>query len=238
MTKATTSKSTGRYSIGEKIIAVAIRTVYPGKCGNAPKVSWALNCPPHYIAREFGAKVAGMVFKEFEVVEHHKVHLDYDGDDKAEPTCDGYILKDEFGILYTNQFPRASYGQMSDRGNYIFTIDDRGIPDDQINAMVNDDSRPYRFIEVGQLTESMDGSSYLKDQLAKLNEVGEENTHLSLHGIAYVQEQLASLVYAFNSKFGQTHTLQKETFHKGIDKHGKPYELKYYRVKEKQPATA
>lgn len=54
-----------------------------------------------------------------EVVEHHKVPYRYDP--KMEKTCDGYVLKDESGGVWHNQYPMAYYGQLDDSYDRLFT---------------------------------------------------------------------------------------------------------------------
>lgn len=57
---------------------------------------------------------------ELTVTEHHKVPWDQDPEGKKE--CDGYVLKDKDGVVYYNQYPTASYGQLSDFANRVFTV--------------------------------------------------------------------------------------------------------------------
>lgn len=68
-------------------------------------------------------------FIKLTVTEHHKVPNVYDPEKK--PECDGYLLKDEAGRVFANQYPLASYGQISDEGNRRFGvhITEKGILD-------------------------------------------------------------------------------------------------------------
>ena len=59
-------------------------------------------------------------FVKLTVIEHHKVPGDYDI--KEEPQYDGYLLKNEAGLVFANQYPRASYGQLSDESNRRFAV--------------------------------------------------------------------------------------------------------------------
>lgn len=59
-------------------------------------------------------------FIKLTVMEHHKVPNVYDPEKK--PECDGYLLKDETGRIFANQYPLASYGQISDEGNRRFVV--------------------------------------------------------------------------------------------------------------------
>jgi hypothetical protein len=49
-------------------------------------------------------------------VEHHKVPYDHDPEDKLD--CDGYVFVDVSGKRYYNQYPKASYGQISTDNNH------------------------------------------------------------------------------------------------------------------------
>lgn len=55
------------------------------------------------------------------VCEHHKVRSEYDIAE-AEAIYDGYILKDDAGVVFHNQYPVASYGQMSDTANRRYNV--------------------------------------------------------------------------------------------------------------------
>lgn len=59
-------------------------------------------------------------FAKLVVTEHHKVPDSYD--EKKEQKYDGYLLKDETGKLFANQYPTASYGQTSDEANRRFAV--------------------------------------------------------------------------------------------------------------------
>lgn len=55
------------------------------------------------------------------VAEHHKVYWEYD-DRKTDPTHDGYLLCDDAGTVYANQYPHATYGQISAESNSRFRV--------------------------------------------------------------------------------------------------------------------
>tara|TARA_B100000073_G_C23726719_1_gene569516 strand:+ start:1753 stop:2391 length:639 start_codon:yes stop_codon:yes gene_type:complete len=62
-------------------------------------------------------------FKTLTCVEHHKVPNEFDP--KEEPTCDGFrfVCPQEKGnvTFWNNQYPTASYGQMSDTADRVVT---------------------------------------------------------------------------------------------------------------------
>lgn len=51
-----------------------------------------------------------------ECIEHHKVPIAY-----SDGEGDGFIFKDDQGNIFNNQYPTASYGQISDDNDRIFT---------------------------------------------------------------------------------------------------------------------
>lgn len=55
------------------------------------------------------------------VTEHHKVRHEYQGEGES-PTLDGYVLTDEAGTIWHNQYPTASYEQLSDEGDNIYRL--------------------------------------------------------------------------------------------------------------------
>lgn len=64
--------------------------------------------------------VSRINFKLLTVTEHHKVSWEYDEEDKR--VHDGYLLRDEAGVTYSNQYPRASYGQVTDTADRRFDL--------------------------------------------------------------------------------------------------------------------
>lgn len=93
-----TPVSTGRYSIGEKLVGIAF----------------------HVSLFNSSAELAANHFKliELTVTEHHKVPNGHTGEDF---TYDGYILAGPEGAVFHNQYPAAYYEQMSDHANRSFT---------------------------------------------------------------------------------------------------------------------
>ena len=63
--------------------------------------------------------VSNVTIKKLVVTEHHRVLTEWDKDD-AEPSCDGFVLKDEENAIWHNQYPKASYGQVSDAADRMF----------------------------------------------------------------------------------------------------------------------
>lgn len=60
-------------------------------------------------------KLLGIEVKMLTCVEHHKVPNEWDESQPPKLDCDGFIfLDEESGIRWANQYPYASYGQVSD----------------------------------------------------------------------------------------------------------------------------
>jgi hypothetical protein len=68
-------------------------------------------------------------FKELTVKEHHKVRSEWQ-EETEEATCDGFILADKEGNRFHNQYPTASYGQVTDTADRRFNLDiqHKGMP--------------------------------------------------------------------------------------------------------------
>ena len=65
-------------------------------------------------------KLLGIEVKMLTCVEHHKVPNHWDESETPELNCDGFIfLDEENGIRWANQYPRASYGQVSDAADRL-----------------------------------------------------------------------------------------------------------------------
>lgn len=96
-----------RYQVGEKLIVVSFQ--YQDDTGIS-----RFSMP--YSFHEKGIEKIWM--KELEVKEHHKVSWEYDSEDKKDN--DGYILVDGENEIYHNQYPRASYGQVSSEADFRF----------------------------------------------------------------------------------------------------------------------
>ena len=96
------AQNTGRYSVGQEIIGINFR--YEGR-----KIAGVLI--PYIYNDE---KPSRIVFNKLTVTEHHKVPWDQDSSENPEKKYDGYKLIDPSGRIWTNQYPRASYGQTSD----------------------------------------------------------------------------------------------------------------------------
>jgi len=58
---------------------------------------------------------------ELEVIEHHKVGDANDTSENPEKKYDGYILTAD-GVSFRNQYPHASYGQISDTADRVFRV--------------------------------------------------------------------------------------------------------------------
>jgi hypothetical protein len=64
---------------------------------------------------------------ELTCVEHHQVFWEYD--EKKESPCDGFVFEDKHKRRWYNQYPRASYSQLSTSADWYFALSrDNGYP--------------------------------------------------------------------------------------------------------------
>lgn len=128
---------TGRYSIGEEIYACVF--VYGDRITTSrPYLYWSLS----------NESPTDIKFIKLTVKEHHKVPDSY----SDELEYDGYILVADDGTIFTNQYPLASYGQMSDRGDRIFLIDYRGMTQEDFNKVFeNQVEVPYEYVLIDEV---------------------------------------------------------------------------------------
>jgi len=126
---------TGRYSIGEEIYACVF--VYSDRISTSqPYMMRSIETP------------TDIKFIKLTVKEHHKVPGDYDDEVKY----DGYILAADDGTIFTNQYPRASYGQVSDRGDRIFHIDFRGKTEEDFKKMFDNEVKvPHEYVIINEV---------------------------------------------------------------------------------------
>ena len=126
---------TGRYSIGEEIYACVF--VHNDRISTGqPYMEWSNETP------------TDIKFIKLTVKEHHKVPGEYDDEVKY----DGYILAADDGKIFTNQYPRAGYGQISDRGDRIFHIDFRGKTKDDFRKMrENETKEPHEYVLIDEV---------------------------------------------------------------------------------------
>ena len=120
-----------RYQVGQKIFLVFFEI-------EGRKLSdWMIMPYLHDLS-----PVKKIWLKELEVKEHHKVHWEMDPEKKKD--CDGYILQDEAGVVYYNQYPAAAYEQTSTAADYLF---ERHFPggNKEIEAYFNDPKEPADF---------------------------------------------------------------------------------------------
>lgn len=127
----------GRYSVGEEIYACVF--VYGDRITTSqPYLIWSLS----------NETPTDIKFIKLTVKEHHKVPGDYD----EEVKYDGYILAADDGTLFTNQYPLASYGQVSDRGDRIFSIDFRGKTQEDFNKVFDNQVKvPYEYVLIDEV---------------------------------------------------------------------------------------
>jgi len=102
-----------RYEIGEKLYGVHFLTE---KFVN-DEFSKQWYSQPYTYSDD---PVVKITIVELLVKEHHKVAWEYD--EAKELKHDGYLLQDKEGFQWANQYPRASYGQLSTISDSRFTL--------------------------------------------------------------------------------------------------------------------
>lgn len=132
-TRTPAQVKTGRYSVGEVLYAVTFEYKNRrNRFSTSPPFIWGDDETP-----------AAIHFVKLTVTKHHRVPGDWDDEIKY----DGYELVDAKGQGYTNQYPRASYGQLSDEGDRRFWLKiDKDFPDD----------KPYDFGLVSEFWRNME----------------------------------------------------------------------------------
>ena len=100
-----------RFQIGQTLFAVQFETSHPHRENSTQLFSMPLR-----FNNEMPKKITII---KMEVAEHHRVPGEWDDEIKY----DGFILTDiENSTKYTNQYPRAAYGQISDEGDRRFHL--------------------------------------------------------------------------------------------------------------------
>jgi len=116
-----------RYQVGEKLWVmfahVTNSNLYPLRVAYTP---W-----------DYGHVLPKLEFLELEVIEHHKVRNEYAQPD-SEPDCDGYLLRDSDGNMWSNQYPLASYGQLTTASDQHFSryFDDKDVEKELCDAAI------------------------------------------------------------------------------------------------------
>lgn len=124
-----------RYNVGEKLPVVSCVVNGDNRLG--------LTIPLLHDSKQPDS----IFMKMLTVTEHHRV-ANYWETDPENKTCDGYILTDEQGVRWLNQYPRASYGQLSDNGDRQFEYDYSGLSKEQISDMIDKEEQYPLFYEL------------------------------------------------------------------------------------------
>lgn len=134
-----------RYNVGEKIIVMFY--ILNGRA------AW-MN--PMY--RPWEDTLTRIEMETLTVVEHHKVA--WDQDPQGEKKYDGFILENRLHQRWSNQYPTASYGQVSTSADYYF---DRKYPDD-IDFKQLSDEQLATFEDVTVVIDRIDrGIAFFKE---------------------------------------------------------------------------
>lgn len=83
--------------------------------------------------------------KMLTVDEHHKVPNHWETDPEKKD-CDGYICRDPEGVIWLNQYPRASYGQLSDNCDREFEYNLNGLDEKLVSELIDEEDKyPLRY---------------------------------------------------------------------------------------------
>lgn len=193
-----------RYEIGEKLYGVHFLTE---KFVN-DEFSKQWYSQPYTYSDD---PVVKITIVELLVKEHHKVAWEYD--EAKELKHDGYLLQDKEGFQWANQYPRASYGQLSTISDSRFTLYHPS-PDEydklakqgrmlECHLLTDFIGNVYRFLDK---TESQTEAPVLYERLTKLiNDIKIELQKLNLE---FRREQVS---------LGELETDQKFTVFKIVE---------------------
>lgn len=225
MTNVTTQKiNTGRYSIGEKLLVVAHVVTVPGRNGSAPHFDTCTHILPYWKKKDYGIAHRRFEYLELEVIEHHKVTSEYDEENKK--NCDGYILKSADGRIFYNQYPIASYGQVSDRGNRIFT---ESIPEkDWDSAFKREKEKgiPSQYVLIDEMAN--ESSMDRRDKQEHLNDINKKPEDYNLPAMAHIDShhQLLLRELSNHKEYGNKWKLERVVIYKGkSNTTGQPFEI-------------
>lgn len=200
--------NTGRFSIGQEIfVAIIVHNVY--RDGRYVKEEY----PDFFlVGHQIPVTPVDVKFRKLTVKSHHKVAWEYD--EEKELKYDGYQLYDEEGNIYHNQFPTASYGQLSDSSNHRFCpIEDA----DKRKAL-------FGFFSVEKLLEN--------NRISKDRNPREFSEHEQKF-IYRSQTNRAFILSAFQRDFGKTHEIFNEVIYEGVGRDGKPYKITRDAIRKK-----
>lgn len=170
---------TGRYSLNEVIYGV----VFTYKERSSP-----CTFPPFLYDNTIPDKIH---FKKLTVEEHHKVPSEYDEDKRK--TCDGYVLKDEKGQIFYNQYPEAHYGQTSDECDRLFEI--YAETDEEINKIAADIlNNPYIY---------KDAKSIFSSMMRGINDLSAIDTPEAQEKVKLLRNFIARFTEEFNNYTGK-----------------------------------
>lgn len=170
---------TGRYSLGQKLIGVSFK--YVSELGEMMQA----NVLPLKYNNDMPTEVH---FVELTVEAHFKVSDRNDPQDRKD--CDGYFLRDDKGVVWKNQYPHATYGQLDDSADRFFTTDEYF-------------KSPFTFTSAHLLSDRMSSICRGIDQLMKQAEKSpnEDAKQACLAKVAQL-EQLQNLITTeFKKKF-------------------------------------
>lgn len=223
-------KDTGRYSIGQQLIVVAIQQQIPGM-GNVPARRWWGVSLLSFADRHFsGARSINTMFKVLTVKEHHKVPLAINPDGPKD--CDGYILVDEEGREYRNQHPMANYNQTTDGENRLFSLVVQ--PNSPMYQDIRKDKTPFNFRLFEDLLDSHSTPESLRELYYKnLNDPANRDLVVAT---AFAQDTINWVTANFHKHFNNKYEVYRETVFSGVNSEGKNFHVSKLSLRVRPPA--
>lgn len=111
-------------------------------------------------------EVVSIRLAKLTVSEHHRVPSEWDVDRK--PDCDGFILKDDKGVEWRNQWPVASYGQVSDTADRRYKLKE---PTDEAEKAMFRVRLDTGFIPVYEYHQLQDVLTTFQEAIEKMEEI-------------------------------------------------------------------
>lgn len=201
MSQATQVKP-GRYSVGQQVVGVAAIVAYPGFHPAAAHKMNLIRIPSLGLLRKNGIKVTDFVFKVLTVSEHRRVPVVHDK--KRKLTCDGYILRAQDDKradgVWHNQYPFASYEQLSDIGDSIFTFNPKAATSEEINKLFSDWKNPCQLIAAEYMLEGITMPKHEAEKILK--DLNSEHPSYNCNAVAYSQQLYSQFIKAFDRDVG------------------------------------
>lgn len=158
------NKIISRYQVGQKLITVCFH--FDGK---PPMLGVIM---PYFYDMKAPTKIDLI---RLEVIEEHEVPDAYDPDSGNSSV--GYVLKDDQGRIWHNQYPLAHYGQLSDEGNRTFSR--RADTNEEATEILNSGESHHTYLLSKFFGNLSRGITHLSDEKA-INKIEDNEEYAML----------------------------------------------------------